>query len=126
MPNLSLLSILAIMAMLYVGSMWVVRMINDRNDEILTGVIKGVPVSVKDRQLMLFTNWLPYVAFLIAFQLAMSVGLFEVGRGMEEPRIGAVAYIGAVMCAATAIFWVFLAPFVFLSMLSALRKAAVS
>ena len=62
MLNLPLLSILAIMLTNYFGTMSVVRMINDRNDEILSGFVKGSAVSTRDRQLMLFTNWLPYIA----------------------------------------------------------------
>lgn len=123
MLNLPLLSILAIMLTNYFGTMWVVRMINDRNDEILSGVVKGSLVSTRDRQLMLFTNWLPYVAFLIAFQLAMSVGLYGLGRGAEETTAEIVAYAGSTMCAAAAAFWLVLGPFVFVSMLNAVRKA---
>jgi hypothetical protein len=126
MPNLSLLSILAIMLTNYFGTMWVVRMINDRNDEILTGVVKGTLISTRDRQLMLFTNWLPYVAFLVAFQLTMSVGLYGLGRGAKEATAEIVAYAGSTMCAVTATFWVVLGPFVFVSMLAALRKASPS
>jgi hypothetical protein len=123
MPNLSLLSILAIMLTNYFGTMWVVKMINDRNDEILTGVVKGTLISTRDRQLMLFTNWLPYVAFLVAFQLVMSVGLYGLGRGAKETTAEIVAYAGSVMCAVAATFWVVLGPFVFVGMLNAVRKA---
>ena len=53
----------------------------------------------------------------------MSVGLYGLGRGAEETTAEIVAYAGSTMCAVAAAFWVVLGPFVFVSMLNAVRKA---
>ncbi len=121
MPNPTLLSILALTLSMYFGGMWVSKIINDRNDEILSGVVKGIPVSTKYRWLMLFTNWLPYVIFLCAILLVTGTGVLELAREVEEPRVKIVGYMCAVVLVGGAGFWSILGIFVFANMLSALR-----
>jgi lysylphosphatidylglycerol synthetase-like protein (DUF2156 family) len=123
MPNLTLLSILAVTISVYFGAMWVTKMINDRGDDILNGVFKGVPASTKDRHLMLFTNWLPYAAFLVAFLVVAGVGVLELARGADDERVAVIGYMCAVVLTGGALFWAILGSFVFTNMVSALRKA---
>jgi predicted secreted protein len=120
-PNLTLLSILAVIITLFFGSVWVSKTINDRQDEILTGVVKGVPVSTKYRWIMLFTNWLPFVVFLVAFLFVMALGLLELARGAEDERIRLLGYACAVLPTSGAAFWSILGVIEFSNMLSALR-----
>jgi hypothetical protein len=122
MPNLTLLSVLAFITAGYFGCMWITRMINDRGDDILTGLLKGVPVRTKDRWLMLYTNWLPYVALQIAFLLILGFGILELAQGAESPKVGLIGYMSATMCAFGATFWLVIGSFVFMSMVSTLRQ----
>lgn len=123
MPNPTLLSILAVMIAVFFGGMWLSRMINERGDEILFGVVNGIPASSKDRWLMLITNWLPYTVFLIVFLLIMALGVLELARGAEEPRVRLVGYICATAAAGAALFWSVLGSFLFANMLSAVRNS---
>jgi predicted secreted protein len=125
MPNLTLLSILALTVSVAFLAFTVSNMINDRNDEILTGVVKGVPVSTKYRWLMLFTNWLPFVVFLIAFLLVTAIGALELSRGTDDGRVRLVGYMCAVVMGSGAVFWSILSVFVtFPNMASVLRDTS--
>jgi len=118
----ALLSILAITIVVFYNSMWVNKVINDRGDEILCGVVKGVSLSAKYRRLLLFTNWLPYTAFLIAILLVTGLGILEIARAVEEPRITLLGQMCALLCVTGAVFWSVLGSFLFTNMLSAIRS----
>jgi len=124
MSNLAVLfSILGTVIVTFFGSYWVNKTINDRGDQILSGVVEGLPVSAKTRWLMLFTQWLPYTAFFIVFLLVVGIGFIEVGHGVEHPRVRLVAYMCATMCVGGATFWGVLGSFLFTNMLSVVREA---
>jgi lysylphosphatidylglycerol synthetase-like protein (DUF2156 family) len=120
-PNLSLLSILVVIIAVFYASFSVVPIINNRGDEALSGVVKGVPVSLKTRRLMLFTHYLPLCAFLASFVLVAGLGLMEFARTMEEPRTQAVGCMAAIICIAGAVVWVGLGGAWFLHTWSVLR-----
>ena len=101
----ALLSILAVIIAVYFGGMWVTKITNERGDEILCGIVKGVPASTKQRWLMLFNTWMPNVVFLIAFLLVIGLGVLQIARGAEEPGVKIVGYMGATLCAGGAVFW---------------------
>lgn len=123
MSNLAaLLSMLGIFIATFFGSYWVNTVINDRGDQILSGVVKGAPVSPKNRRLMLFTQWLPYTAFLIAFLGVVGLGFLEVAREIEHPRAKILGYMCAMMCAGGAVFWGVLGSFLLTNMISVLRE----
>ena len=122
----ALLSILVTVIVTFFGSYWVNSVINDRGDEILSGVVKGIPVSTRTRWLMLYTQWLPYTAFFIVFLSVIGLGFLEVGREIEHPRIKLVGYMCATMCAGGAAFWGILGSFLFANMFSAIREATRS
>ena len=44
------------------------RLVRDRADAVVTGVIRGVSVPTKHRWLVLQNSWLPAIAALIVFQ----------------------------------------------------------
>ncbi len=118
-----LLSMLALTVFVYFGGMWVSEVINDRNDEIVTGVINGTPISMKYRRLMLFTKWLPYATFLVVFLIVASLGVLELARGADDDRIRIVGYACTMLMLGGAAFWSILGVFVFAHMWSVLRDS---
>jgi hypothetical protein len=115
--------ILVVTISVYFIAMWVTKMTNDRGDEILHGVVKGVPASTKDRWLMLFTQWLPYAVFLTAFLLIAAVGNVQIARTVEDPRVQLLGYMCGGFLAMGGLFWLLLGcGFVFLNMVSTLRQ----
>jgi hypothetical protein len=102
-PNLSLLSILVVLIAVFYAAFSCIPIMNSRGDEALAGVVKGIPVSLKTRQLLLFTNYLPLCAFIASFILVAGLGFIELARTMEDPRIQAIGYMAAIMCIAGAV-----------------------
>jgi hypothetical protein len=102
-PNLSLLSILVVLIAVFYAAFSGISIMNSRGDEALAGVVKGVPVSLKTRQLLLFTNYMPLCAFIACFSFVVGLGVIELARTMEDPRIQAIGYMGAIMCIAGAV-----------------------
>jgi len=123
MPNLSLLSILAVIIAVFYASYSVTPIMYNRGDEALSGVVKGVCVSVETRRLMLFTNYMPLCAFVAAFDLVAGLGIFELARGLEEPRVQAVGYMAAVICISGAMVFIGLGGAWFLHTWAVLRQA---
>jgi hypothetical protein len=79
----------------------------DRLDGALSGIVKAIPVSTQTRRLLLVTQVVPLCAFICGFLLVVGLGVLELSRGAEEPRvkivgtmaaslafIGALAYLG--------------------------------
>jgi hypothetical protein len=114
---------LAIAMATYAIGMWVTRATNERGDEVLTGVVKGIPVSVTARWLMLL-QWFAYASFLVGFLLIIFLGLLEMAHWVEEPRVSFVGYMCATMAAGGAVYWAVLGVFIFANLRSAIREAA--
>lgn len=108
----------------YTILMWVVRMTNKRGDQILTGVVEGVPASQKTRSLILFTQYLPYSAFGAAFVAIIALGIREMAAGAEDARVRLIGYMCSVLFATSAIFIAILVPFLFFHIRSAVRESA--
>jgi len=121
--SIALLTILALFMTTYVILMWVVRLTNERGDEIVAGVVKGIPTPRKTRSLMLYTQYLPYCAFGLAFLTIMGLGILEIARGVEAPRVSLIGYMCATMLGASVLFIGVLVPFLFADMRAAVRKS---
>jgi len=118
------LAILGATIAAYTIGMWVTRMINERGDEILYGVVKGVPVSTKDRWFMLITNWLPYAVFLIGFLLIVAIGDVRIARAVDDPVVATFGYLCAAFLTTGATFWLLLGSIATVpNMVAAIRKS---
>jgi hypothetical protein len=122
--QVALLSTLTLFTAAVLGAAWIHKTNNDRIDEILSGVVKGIPVPVSQRRLLLFTSWLPYVAFLTAWLLVLGLGIVESARWVEAPEVRLICYMCAMVLFGGAIFTVVLGSLLFANMLSVIRKAS--
>jgi len=118
-----LLSILGFLAVGFVSGLWVTRMANDRMDEILSGVVKGVSVPEQQRWLMLTNNWLPYAAFLIVFLTILGLGFYRLAGWAQDPMVQLIGYFSAMMCATASVFWLALGAIWVLHFRSVLRQS---
>jgi hypothetical protein len=96
--------------------------INNRGHEIVTGVIAGVPLSVRYRTFLLWTTWLPQWAGAVAASLVFTslfVAIADLAGGVQVRR---VAYLCAGAAGFSALFWlVFGIPYIGL-LLSEVRE----
>jgi len=118
-----LLTIVVVIILVFYTSQATVPIINKRGDEALSGVVRGVPVSLRTRQLMLFTHYMPLCVFLATYVLVAGIGLFGLARAAEDEIARAVGYMGAVMCFSGSVVWIGLGGAWFLHTWAELRQA---
>jgi hypothetical protein len=114
-----LLVVLALTFAVYIGVMWVNVLFNARGDDIRSGVVNGIPLSTADRLLLLYGIWLPYIAFAIGFMVFATVGVLELARGAQAPRVRLVGQMSAMLIASGVAFHLLVGAVHFVS----LRKA---
>jgi hypothetical protein len=97
--------------------------VQNRSDAIVSGVIRGVPVSVRHRRYLLQTRFLIHGATLITIEGCLLIGWMLIGRnaGVEELKL--IAYLVAFVNATGAFGWTLLFPFWYLHLASVLRQA---
>lgn len=97
--------------------------VQNRSDAIITGVIRGVPVSVKHRRYLLQTRFLIHGATLISIEGCLVVGWMVVGgnAGVEELKL--TAYLAAFVNATGVLGWTLLFPFWYFHLAAVLRQA---
>jgi phosphotransferase system glucose/maltose/N-acetylglucosamine-specific IIC component len=85
---------------------WLTKLADDLGIRIETGVVNGIPLSTKYRELLLYQSWVTYaggaviVAALGAF-LAVGIAI-----SVSEDTAKTLAYATAVVCAIAALGWV--------------------
>lgn len=124
MPDaIALPTMLALFMAAYAILMWVVRMTNERGDEIVAGVIKGIATPRRTRSLNLYTQYLAYCVFGMAYLVVVSFGLLEMTRGVENDGVKLVGYMCTTLLLSAAVFITLLVPFLFMDMRRAVRGA---
>jgi hypothetical protein len=96
--------------------MWIVRITNERGDEIRSGVVKGNRTPKRTRMLMLYTQYLPYCVFGWSYIVIIALGFLITARGIEERSVRVFAYLCATHFAFSALFVGVLVPFLFWDM----------
>ncbi len=102
MPDLHLLSILAIDIAGFIVAYHCVVIFMNRGDEGLAGVVKGIPISERTRWLILLIHYVPYGAFCGGWLAIICFGLVGLARGAEDPFARAVGNMSAVLFGAGA------------------------
>lgn len=94
-----------------------------RMDEIVTGVVNGVPISAKYRSLLPFYDYMGYVALGLVLLAVFATGFREAARVAVAPGVGALATLCAIACVVVAVSIIVLATVMFLHMMSVVREA---
>ena len=89
------------------------KRMHQRCDEIVTGVVNNIPVSVEYRWLLLFQDYLMVGSAVVLINVALAAGFFVLAGDVQDPGVKAVAYLcaggfgwGAVMTGAFSLSWV--------------------
>ena len=123
MPDLTLVSIMAMAAADFAVAMWVSKITSERYDELLCGVAKGVSMSLTHRWMMTLTNWLPWAMFLVGWLLMMMAGFLKLANSSQDAAIRGVGIMAAWLHAAGAAFWFILGVALTLNLVRTLREA---
>ncbi|MEM7135766.1 MAG: hypothetical protein AAF500_04260 [Myxococcota bacterium] len=105
MPDPTLLAIIAIILLSFFVGLFVVRIVNGRGDDALTGVLKGVRIPFRTRKMILFTHYMPLALFYAAWNVVMGIGLFGLARDAENDVAKALGYMGGFMLECGGVVW---------------------
>ena len=97
--------------------------IHDRGDDIITGTVRGIPTSLKNRWVMLLQHWMPNVSGQILFGLIMAVAMVGIARNVDDEFVQGLAYMCAIGGGYVVVFWLILGPWYFFYLMSILRQA---
>jgi len=99
------------------------RWFHNRLETITTGLVRGAPVSVQHRQLLLHTSWLESVAAQVGFLSIMAIAWMLLGRNASTEEIRLLAYLCSFYVGIAAVGWIALAPFWYVRLRTVLRQA---
>ena len=97
--------------------------IQDLNDMIATGVVRGVAVSIKRRRLMLNVNWVVAAAIVVNFSFIFAIGYALIGQHAVVEGVKMFAYVCAFFSFSAAVGWIVFTPFHYVQLRSELRQA---
>jgi len=120
--QLTVACILALTTAGYAVGMWTNVVLNDRADEIRAGSAKGGKLSTSDRWLLLYTNWLPYVAFVVGYLVITAVAMVELAGYSASERVQLLGRMCGIFFGGGAVFVSVLGAYHFI----ALRKAVLA
>lgn len=101
----SFLLIAATLTILVIG-----KLAADKSAEIVTGVVRGVPVSPRMREGMLFGVWLPWHAFNVALPVLLALIQFRMASYVTDANAEIVAYFVAFLGMSAGAFTLVLLP----------------
>lgn len=99
------------------------RWFEERVDTIVTGVIRGVPVPIEHRWMLLQTRLVPVAAIQILLQGLVSLGMLLLGRNVSTEEVALFAYLGSFFAFTAVVGWILIAPFWFFRLAQLLRQA---
>ncbi len=124
MSNISVIGlILGTTTATFVAVNYVTKIMNERMDEVVTGVVKGIPVSAKHRSAMLYNQWLPQNAALMAFVLIAGVAYVRIAQEIGSAEVRSITYLFAGLCVWAALMFLILGASQLLYCASVLREA---
>ena len=102
MPDLHLLSILAVDIAAFIVAYHCIVIFMNRGDEGLAGVVNGIPISERTRWLILLIHYIPFGAFCGGWLTILCFGMVGLARGAEDPFVRTVGNMSAVLFGAAA------------------------
>ena len=99
------------------------RMIKDRENEIVTGVVRGVDVSIVYRRLSLYTYWATVVIARLGFLPPLILAYLVTAEKVDDEGVKLLAYVAAFYTAIGLLAAMALAVMGYVHCVSVLRRA---
>ncbi len=84
------------------------HIIHVRSDAITTGIVRGVSISIKERWMILFHDWVPAAFGIAVFGVLLALGQLEIARQVNDEGIRLLAWLSAGLAGFTSAFWLVL------------------
>ena len=95
---------------------------NDLGAEIVTGVVRGKPVSPGVREGMLFQMWLPYELTAFAVMAFVALAELEMAEQVSAPGVKLLAHLVAFMAGVGSLLVLFVGPIALLQYRARIRR----
>jgi hypothetical protein len=79
----------------FFASYYSAKIANDRMDEILVGVVKGVAVSRKHQTIMLYNQWFPMMSYPTGGSALVALANIQIGNSVNTEGVRYLAYVFA-------------------------------
>jgi len=99
------------------------RLMKQRTDEIATGVVQGVSVTIAHRWLLVHTSWLLAVAASIGSQSVFSIGYWQLSRNTNVQEIRMFAELYTFFSVVGVVAWMYVSIVWYVRFRSILRRA---
>jgi hypothetical protein len=97
-----------------------------QSDAITTGIVRGVAISIKERWMILFHDWVPAAFGIAVFGVILALGQLEIARQVNDEGIKLLAWLSAGLAGFTSAFWLILGISYFTNCVLILREAGQS
>ena len=105
MSNLTFLVAISFLVVATVlGVLTIGKAANDLSTEIVTGVVRGTPVSVGVREGMLFGMWLPYQFAVVVLTAFVAIAMLEMANQVTGANVKLLPHLAAFLAGSTSIF----------------------
>lgn len=81
------------MAVYFAWSKW----IDARTDAIVSGLVEGVPVSLRHRWIILQESWIRSMTLVLCSELVLSAGFAAIGHAADGEEVKLYAYLNTVI-----------------------------
>jgi hypothetical protein len=87
------------------GNFYIANSANDLGAQILTGVIRGAPISVGARRALLYQMWLGYQGTAVAVDSFCALAAMQFAHQVDDSNAKLLAYLAAFIAAAGSLFF---------------------
>ena len=102
------------------------RSVRDLSNAIVTGIVSGVPISMRRRRLLFQRYWTMFAPALVGYQIIIVIGWVLMARSMGTDEVRLFAYLCAFFGAIAAVGAAYYVLFGYLDIRSALLEAEQS
>lgn len=124
MSNLSAIGL--ILGVLIAGTLVMAvatHIVHLRGDAITTGVVRGVSVSIKERWMILFVDWIPASVAMGVFGLILALGHIAIAENVVDRNTQILAWLCAALAGFASAFWFILGTSYLIHCVATLREA---
>jgi type IV secretory pathway VirB3-like protein len=115
----SFLVLAATLTLMFVG-----KLAADKTAEIVTGVVRGIPVSPRMREGMLWNIWLPWQASCVGAFAFLALTQLEMANHVTDANVKVVVYFVAFLAALASAITLVLIPVALFAHLAKVRRDA--
>ena len=102
------------------------HVIHLRSDAITTGIVRGVSISIKERWMILFHDWVLAAFGIAVFGALLALGQIEIAQHVDDQSIKLLAWLCAGLAGFSSAFWLILGISCFTNCVLLLREAGQS